>query len=592
MKIFPINAIDFYKADHRSQYPDGTNVVYSNFTPRSDRLAQMLGEYWDRKVVNFGLQGVIKWFLIDMWRDNFFMLDKDKAVARAKRRLDNALGKDAVTVEHIEALHDLGFLPLRIKALPEGARVNIKVPVYTVINSPGYSEFFWLVNYLESVLSAETWKSITNATIADQYKQLLSDYAEKTGAPMDFVSLQAHDFSFRGMSGMYDAAQSGAAHLTSFVGTDTVLAIDYLEDYYNADSDKDMVGVSVPATEHSVTCSSISDAEAALKETGEWCGIKLVELHDGIINNNRTLNYQKLAEKAFVKRMITQIYPAGIISLVADSFDFWRVITEIAPELKAEIMSREKNALGLAKVVFRPDSGCPVKILTGYKISNYNYPSFREAYLNSAYEETKTDAICVEGQYYPCGWLNDDDFEIDATTTLTGAEIKGAVECLWDVFGGTETKLGYKVLDEHVGLIYGDSITLQRAESIMQRLMDKGFASCNTVFGIGSYTYQYNTRDTFGMAMKATYGEVNGVGREIFKDPATDSGTKKSAKGLLRVEHECYDYVLYDQQTKEQEAQGAMELVFQNGVLFRDTSLNEIRERLTMDVSSETSVAA
>ena len=98
---------------------------------------------------------------------------------------------------------------------------------------------------------------------------------------------------------------------------------------------------------------------------------------------------------------------------------------------------------------------------------------------------------------------------------------------------------GYKVLDSHVGVIYGDSITLERAKEIIRRLHDKGFASGNVVYGIGSYTYQVNSRDTHGMAAKSTATRVvtNGEAenRVIFKDPITDSGTKKSAKGLLSV---------------------------------------------------------
>jgi len=159
---------------------------------------------------------------------------------------------------------------------------------------------------------------------------------------------------------------------------------------------------------------------------------------------------------------------------------------------------------------------------------------------------------------------------------LTPAQ-KGAVQCLWDTFGGTVNAEGFKMLDEHVGLIYGDSITLERADQILKRLKAKGFASSNVVFGIGSYTYQYVTRDSFGFAMKATYAEVNGEGSELFKDPATDNGTKKSAKGLLRVEFEDGKFVLYDQQTKEQEAQGCLQTVFKDGKLVKETSIEEIR---------------
>ncbi|OBY73732.1 nicotinate phosphoribosyltransferase [Acinetobacter gyllenbergii] len=492
IKINPLNAIDFYKADHRRQYPVGTEYVYANFTPRSSRLAKMLPDF-DDKIVFFGLQGFIKHFLIETWNEGFFNQPKAKVVAAYKRRMDNSLGEGAVPVEHIEALHDLGYLPLKIKALPEGSRVNIKVPVLTIINTD--PNFFWLTNYIETVLSAELWKSCTTASIAYEYKRLLTQYAEKTGAALDFVAVQGHDFSSRGMSGIYDAAQSGVGHLTSFIGTDSVASIDYAEEYYNATG---VVGVSVPATEHSVMCMGSEESEI---ET--------------------------------FRRLICELYPAGVVSIVSDTWDFWRVITEFSVELKAEILKRQPNALGLAKVVFRPDSGDPVKIICG-----------------------------------------DPDAERDSPA------YKGAVQCLWEIFGGTETVQGYKVLNERVGLIYGDSITLERAQNILKGLEAKGFASNNLVFGIGSYTYNYLTRDSFGFAVKATWGQVNGVGRELFKDPVTDSGVKKSAKGLLRVEQTENGFELFDQQSFEQEKMGALQTVFENGQLLRECSLDQIRERL------------
>lgn len=494
IKLNPLNAIDFYKADHRRQYPVGTEYVYANFTPRSSRLAKMLPDF-DDKVVFFGLQGFIKHFLIDTWNEGFFQQPKDKVVAAYKRRMDSSLGDGAVPVDHIEVLHDLGYLPLRIKALPEGSRVNMRVPVLTVVNTD--PRFFWLTNYIETVLSAELWKSCTTATIAYEYKRLLTQYAVKTGAPLDFVPVQGHDFSSRGMSGIYDAAQSGVGHLTSFIGTDSVASIDYAEEYYNATG---VIGVSVPATEHSVMCMGTEDSEL---ET--------------------------------FKRLICELYPSGVVSVVSDTWDFWRVITEFTVALKPEILARQPNALGLAKLVFRPDSGDPVKIICG-----------------------------------------DPDAEVGSSA------YKGAVECLWEVFGGTTTDQGYRVLNERVGLIYGDSITLDRAQRILEGLEAKGFASNNLVFGIGSFTYNYLTRDTFGFAVKATWGQVNGVGRELFKDPITDSGVKKSAKGLLRIEESENGFTLFDQQLAEQEQGGALKTVFENGKLQYECTLDQIRERLSI----------
>jgi len=138
---------------------------------------------------------------------------------------------------------------------------------------------------------------------------------------------------------------------------------------------------------------------------------------------------------------------------------------------------------------------------------------------------------------------------------------------LWDVFGGTVNEQGYKVLDPHIGAIYGDSITIDRAEEICSRLASKGFASTNVVLGIGSFTYQFNTRDTFGFAMKATYCEINGKGQEIFKDPITDDGTKKSATGLLYVSRDEYK-------------SGDLKTIYRDGSFENTTTLSQIRENL------------
>jgi nicotinamide phosphoribosyltransferase len=153
---------------------------------------------------------------------------------------------------------------------------------------------------------------------------------------------------------------------------------------------------------------------------------------------------------------------------------------------------------------------------------------------------------------------------------MHGFEGKGVVECLWDIFGGTINSKGYKVLDPHIGVIYGDSITLDRCRIICQRLEQKGFSSSNVVFGVGSYTYQYNTRDTFGWAMKATYAEINGDCDAIYKDPITDNGTKRSARGILKVtKNEAGKYVLWQNCTWDEfyMPDNELKLVYKDGVI-------------------------
>ena len=481
--INPLLYTDGYKVDHRRQYPDNTTLVYSNWTPRKSRIEGI------NEVVFFGLQYFIKKYMIADFTANFFQQPKEKIIKKYARRINNYLGENQVGISHIEALHDLGYLPMVIKALPEGVSVPIRVPMFTMYNT--LPEFFWLTNYFETLLSTTVWMPCNSATIARQYRKILDKYANETSSIPEFVDWQGHDFSMRGMAGLEAAVVSASGHLLSFTGTDTIPVVDFLEDYYNANSDTELIGGSVAATEHSVMCMGMSDGE----------------------------------EETF-KRLITEVYPNGIVSIVSDTWDLWKVLTEYLPNLKEEVLARD------GKVVIRPDSGDPVDIICG----NPNGKSIEEK--------------------------------------------KGVIELLWDIFGGKTNEKGYKELDSHIGAIYGDSITLVRATQICERLKQKRFASTNVVLGIGSFTYQYNTRDTFGFAMKATYGEVNGEGREIFKDPITDDGTKKSAKGLIKIEKENGAYKLVDQVSWEEERKGELREVFRDGKLLIDDNLGKIRERV------------
>ena len=486
----PILLTDGYKVDHRRQYPEGTTLVYSNWTPRKSRVAGV------EEVVFFGLQYFIKRYILESFERDFFQQPKERIAQQYTRRINNYLGPNQVGIEHIGALHDLGYIPMVFKALPEGVSVPIRVPMFTMYNT--LPEFFWLTNYFETLLSAVVWLPCNSATIARQYRKILEHYAQETSTVPEFVDWQAHDFSMRGMGGIDAAMSSAAGHLLSFTGTDTIPAIDFLESWYNANSDTELVGGTVPATEHSVMCMGTNEGEF---ET--------------------------------FQRLICEIYPAGIVSIVSDTWDLWKVLTDYLPRLKAEIASRN------GKVVIRPDSGDPVDILCGN-------PDGRSE-----------------------------------------QERKGVVELLWEVFGGQVNHKGYKELAPCIGTIYGDSITLDRARQICERLQKKGFASTNVVLGVGSFTYQYNTRDTFGFAMKATYGEVEGEGRAIFKDPITDDGTKKSAKGLMKITLENGHYVLTDNVGWEEERQGELREVFRDGQLLIDQSLAEIRARVRASLRAE-----
>jgi len=548
---------DSYKLSHKGFMVPKTNLIYSNLTARSSKHLNVIKGRFDDKAVFFGLQGFILEFLIKDLNENFFKKPKAKAIRKFKRLVDGYLGVGAVDMVHFEALHDLGYLPIEIKALPEGSRVNIKVPFLTIKNT--IDAFAWLTNYLETVMSCELWKQITIATIIYEYRKTVNEYALKTTGSLDFTMFQLHDFSFRGMSGRQDAAKCGAAFLLSSCGTDTIPAIEYLEDYYNADVTKEFIATSVPASEHSLACAGTAVA----------------------------------GELASYKKWITEDYPTGIVSLVSDTYDYWKVLTEYLPALKDEILARPVNAIGLSKVVIRPDSGNPADIICGTgSVVEYDPTVFSFEHCKKACESrarsSKTVYFKYAGKYYKSSehFFSGSYDTYEETKEVSASEVasvKGSVELLWETFGGTVTEQGFKVLDSHIGLIYGDSITLAVALDVFQRLEAKGFASTNIVFGVGSYTMQYLTRDSLGMAVKATYTEVDGVGYELFKDPITDSGMKKSAKGLLKVtKDEQGNFILQDQVSWDEEKTGELKTVFLNGVLVKETSLKEIRDLLWM----------
>lgn len=528
---------DGYKLDHRRQYPKGTQYVYCNFVPRSCNWYPEAKE----GVVVFGIQYFIREYLIKQFNQHFFGLPKEQAISRFDRRVSTFLGQEAFDVigsKHIEDLYDLGYLPISIKALPEGTLCPFGVPVLTITNT--LPEFFWLPNYLETLLSTTLWLPMTSATTARIAKKALIEHAKKTGFPEGFdIGFNCHDFSMRGMAGVEAAVMSGMGHMTSWNGSETLPAIAALEEYYDANAEKELIAATVPATEHSVMCAGGKDTEFDT-----------------------------------FKRLLTEVYPKGFVSIVSDTWDFWQVITDYIPRLKETIMARE------GRFVVRPDSGDPVDIICGPDPRDIVELNGKKYYVWGLV--SKGDAMYQEINYKKLKH----DPEFAEKHLISEAQIKGAYECLWDIFGGTTTDKGYKVLDTHIGLIYGDSITLEKQKQIYERLEAKGFAATNIVLGFGSYTYQLKSRDSLGFAMKATWCQINDIPHEIFKSPKTDSGVKKSLKGLCQVLNIEGKYHVKDQCTPEEEVESCLQPVFMDGVELKSTTLKEIRNNVDKSIQA------
>lgn len=482
---------DTYKQTHDRMYPKSLNKLVSYWVPRKS----MFEKPENQKMVWFGIQAFVQEWLLEYFQKNFFDLPLNKVVKDYKFTMNIQLGEGNYDVEKIINLHQLGYLPLEINALPEGSLVNMGVPCIELTNTlPGYA---WLVQWIECILQSELWKTSNHATIGHMYYKLAKYWYDKNvDAGIDPRNAFA-DFGMRGMSCMNEAIRCSAAWLLSSNKTSTIPAIPYLDEYYDADCAFNHIGVGAVSTEHSVM-----GANFAL---------------DG---NERT----------FVKRLLTELYPNSSFSMVSDTYDYWNMVENIIPSLKDEILAHK------GKLLIRPDSGDMVEI-----------------------------------------------------TIRT-------IQTLWDTFGGTVNSKGYKVINPHIGLIYGDGCTLNNLRKIWKKLEEMKFAANNVIFGVGAFCFSaifegdrmiVNTRDTFGCAMKATYGVFGDKELKIYKDPKTDTGhLKKSHRGLVFVEKVDGEYTYKDDMLQEEYDEyakthtSAMRTVFKDGKMHNRETFTAIRERL------------
>jgi len=568
---------DGYKIGHKAMLAPGTTKLYGTWIPRSLKHAPK----GIKKIISFGQQMVWK-FIHEEFQRNFFAQDRKDIVSFIKD-MNDYLGIE-YDGEHFLELYDLGYLPLKVKALPEGIETLPNIPHMTFVNT--VDGFAWLTLYLETVISSLAWKPATSATIALQYRRVVEKYIKETDPDSSFlIPFLCHDFSARGLS-PWDCLSSGLGHATSFRGSDTLPVIPAARHYYN---EVDMPVNSVNASEHSVSTTKIFTV-GEQQMIADWL----------------------------------KLFPKGILSIVSDTFDLWKLITEFLPANKEAIMARD------GKLVIRPDSGDPVDIICGKASAHYhikNDDDFNDFIVSIA--DYQDRIIVYKDKWYLVGdveefeaeygrgniydsW-NPDEFEdlldgnrigilIPQTFDENKPEQKGVIELLWDIFGGTVNEQGYKVLDPHIGAIYGDSITLDRQTQIYERLKAKGFASSNIVLGIGSFTYQFNTRDTFGFAAKGAWFEVekegapyfNGDGTtdyplvkvnyDIYKDPVTDDGTKKSLKGLCAVKEingsHGKSIIVETECLPEEEEEGLLQVIYENGKFPNQTSLEKVRKKI------------
>lgn len=472
---------DTYKQTHFRMYPAGLTKLVSYWVPRKSMLKNQ------NKMIFFGLQAFIKEYLIDYFNKNFFKLSEDEVMKQYTDSMDIQIGRLNYDLEGIVALHSLGYLPLEIRALPEGTLVPMGVPCIEITNTD--ERFAWVTQWIECILQVELWKPCCHATIGYMYREIADYWYEKTtdGLP---ANMACADFGMRGMSCMDEATRCSASWLLSFNKTSTIPAINYIDKYYDADCKNYGIGIGAVSTEHAVM-----GANFAI---------------DG-------------DEVTFIRRLLNDLYPHTSFSMVSDTYDYWNLVNNLLPMVKDDVLKHN------GKLLIRPDSG--------------------------------------------------DIVDISVRT----------VEKLWEIFGGTVNNKGYKVLNPHIGIIYGDGCTLSNVNTIWTELEKRGFAANNIAYGVGAFCFSaivedgrmvVVTRDTFGIAMKATYGVIDGKKLMIFKDPKTDtSHLKKSHKGCCRVYEENGELKCEDQ-LLDMADDTLLTTVFKNGKLTREDTFVTIRQRM------------
>ena len=287
---------DSYKVSMFKQYPVGTTGVYSYIESRGGR--------YDRTVF-FGLQAFIKEYLLEPITQQD--IDVADEILSAHGEPFNRDGWEYILQTHG------GYLPVVIRAVPEGTVVPVKNVLATIENTD--PKCFWLTTYLETALLRAIWYPTTVATQSWTIKQVIKHFLEKTGDPT-LIDFKLHDFGARGVSSMESAGIGGAAHLVNFMGTDTITGVLYAREYYNAG----ISGFSIPAAEHSTITS--------------WGRDREVDAYRNMLTN-------------FAK-------PGSIVAIVSDSYDIFNAASKLwGEELREEVIKSG------ATVVIRPDSGDP-----------------------------------------------------------------------------------------------------------------------------------------------------------------------------------------------------------------------------------------
>ena len=510
--------VDAYKLMHADLYNEDTELMQGNCIARYSNNFKNKSKFYDETYVCAGVNIAVK-ALRKTW-DKFFDTKWEYVEQILDLVIPSMTGQNDYS--RLKALHKLGYLPIIVRSAPEGASIKIGSAFLTVEDTA--PEFSWITIYVETFLLHMTWYPCTIATIAREFYRVAHNAAVKYTDDIGYLPWAVHDFSLRGLEGYQAAFNKGPGHLMFFNGSDDVVnCLGAVADYNAKTTDYG----SVLATEHSVATSNIT---------------YLSKKHNISLKD---------AEKMWLKKLLKK-FTKGILSYVGDSYDYFGLLKDVIPELKEDILARDGT------FVLRGDSGVPKEIICGLKLIPKKFDTVQKfidyVYDVGTYEVNQYTAVKIAENYFrlPKGSFDLDDIkylESPDKYKISEEEVKGTIGMLWDTFGGTVNSKDLKVLDSHVRIIYGDGITVERYQDILDHLVELGFSPENLVIGVGGGAYQWISRDTLGFAMKATYAKIDDMDVDVFKLPKTDL-KKASVKGWVLLKEDPNTKIWYsvDQQ--------------------------------------------
>lgn len=448
---------DSYKYSHSEQYPENMTYMHHYIESRG-------GRYGFTQF--FGLQYYIKKYLTNR-------ITKEAIDEAEEIITKHGLKFNRKNWEYILEKHN-GYIPLRIRAVKEGMVVKNHNVLVTVESTD--ENCAWLPSFFETLL-LKIWYPITVATLSFNYKLMCKKFLEETSDNLEHLDFMLHDFGYRGVSSEESASIGGASHLINFSGTDNIAGIILTKKYYNSD----MPGFSVPASEHSTITS--------------WS------------KENEALAYENILDK----------YEDSVVSIVVDSYNYYKAIEDIiSNKLYEKIKNRKKT------LVLRPDSGDAIaNILFAMEVlsSKFGYT------VNSKGYKVLNNIKILQGD-----GINENS--------------------MWDILKSLKEN-GYSA--ENIILGCGGSLLQGNNESSINR-------------------------DTHKFAMKCSCIIKDNKLVEVFKAPITDRG-KVSKKGRLDlIKHATgYKTVQIDHlPLNTYHKNTVMEIVYENGKLLRDINFEEI----------------